>query len=49
MPQAGLLLGAAPDLTRLLRVLLEATVLLITALFAYHRLQFWIARQVISR
>ena len=44
-----LLLGVAPDMTRLLRVLLEATVLLIAAVFAYQRLQFWIARQVISR
>ena len=44
-----LVLGVAPDMTRLLRVLLEATVLLIAAVFAYQRLQFWIARQVISR
>ena len=44
-----LLLGVAPDITRLLRVLLEAAALLIAALFAYQRLQFWIARQVISR
>ena len=44
-----LLSGAVPSPEPLVRVLLQAVALLGVAIFAYHRLQFWIARQVISR
>lgn len=44
-----LLSSVVPSPEPLIRVLLQAAALLGVTLFAYHRLQYWIARQVISR
>jgi len=44
-----LMLGAAPSVNSLVWVLAESLLLLFLALFAYHHLQFWIARKVVSR
>ena len=44
-----LMLGAAPSVNSLGWVLAESLLLLFLALFAYHHLQFWIARKVVSR
>lgn len=44
-----LLLGVAPGHDALIRVLVQALALLGLVLWAYGRLQYWIARQVISR
>ena len=44
-----LMSGGAPNLTRLAWVLGESLLLLIPAWVAYDRLQFWIARQVVTR
>ena len=44
-----LMLGEAPSAIRLAWVLGESLLLLIPAWFAYDRLQFWIARQVVNR
>ena len=44
-----LLLGTPPSGERLFWVLTESALLLLAVLFVYQRLQFWIARQVVSR
>jgi lipopolysaccharide transport system permease protein len=44
-----LMLGTPPSSERLFWVLTESVLLLLAVLFTYHRLQFWIARQVVSR
>jgi len=44
-----LMLGTPPSNERLFWVLTESVLLLLAVLFTYHRLQFWIARQVVSR
>ncbi|MEK9878093.1 MAG: ABC transporter permease, partial [Betaproteobacteria bacterium] len=44
-----LMLGTPPSSERLFWMLTESVLLLLTVLFTYHRLQFWIARQVVSR
>jgi lipopolysaccharide transport system permease protein len=44
-----LMLGNPPSSERLFWVLTESVLLLLAVLFTYHRLQFWIARQVVSR
>jgi len=44
-----LMLGAAPSVNSLGWVVAESLLLLFLALFAYHHLQFWIARKVVSR
>ena len=44
-----LLYGSAPDGEVLLWALAEATLILVSMVFAFQRLQFWMARRVISR
>ena len=44
-----LMLGAAPNVHSLGWVVAESLLLFFLALFAYHHLQFWIARKVVSR
>ena len=44
-----LLLQISPSVMNVLRVLVESLVLLAVTLFAYRKLQFWIARRVVGR